>query len=117
MTRDEILNIPSGRELDVLVAKQIFGFGVMVWINHPDIDPKVVTPDEIDLLHYSTDIAAAWEVVNHFVSRRKRPKIDRVAENEWRVQLDDFDENAVAYSSSAPLAICRAALLAVMENE
>ena len=37
------------------------------------------------------------------------------AENEWKVYFDIGD--AEAYGSIAPLAICRAALLAVMEAE
>ena len=108
MNRDEILNMPAGRGMDEMVTQKIFmtdGF----WHGVKD---------------YSTDISAAWEVVekmcdgdkNKFMIYRfgfgpKKPKI------RWRVSWGQGWENLLSYcdAESAPLAICRAALLAVME--
>lgn len=120
MDRNEILNMPAGAEMDMLIAEKIFGWErrrmsgpLGHWWAY--MDDKNHEGRSADVWRPSEDIAAAWEVVTHFINTtRERPKIDRMAENEWRVQLNDFDESAVAYSSSAPLAICRAALLAVM---
>ena len=95
MTRDEITNMPAGRELDALVAEKVMG-----WYPNATWSP-------------STDIASAWQVINILISLRKRPRLMFVAENEWKVYFDIGD--AEAYGSIASLAICRAALLAVME--
>jgi len=112
MNREDILNMPEGRELDALVAEKIFGITKKHW------------DFEFTLRHYSTDISAAWEVVekmcdgdkNKFMIYRfgfgpKKPKI------RWRVSWGQGWENLLSYcdAESAPLAICRAALLAVME--
>ena len=91
MTRDEILNMPAGREMDAQVG----------YIVYPDAKKHgfIVCPK------YSTDIKDAWEVLE-------------------KLNLTDFTiEKAGAHycvnltiesacAETAPLAICRAALLA-----
>jgi hypothetical protein len=97
MTREEILNMPAGREMDALIAE------------------KVIDPDWVKLKnlcpHYSTDIAAAWELVEkmkYFTLYRG----DGYWECEYSGQyLESID------AETAPLAICRAALLAVIESD
>lgn len=99
MTRDEILNMPAGREMDVLIA-DILGKSHGIW-------------------NFSTDIAAVWEVVQRL-------------EQDWEVELStghnfrDYPGQSYGcriaskctilvmfcLAESAPLAICRAALLA-----
>jgi hypothetical protein len=105
MSRDEILNMPAGREMDVTI-----GYHVMGLVAPPEIYPE-----------YSTDIAAAWEIV------AKHPHyFQLVRSNEtgwrpspwgamlWRCRFY-APEKFEARAETAPLAICRAALLAVME--
>jgi len=121
MTRAEILNTPAGKEMDALIAEKVMGWkklsGKVNILVRQSIDLIMLNDGAQELVpRYSTDISAAWEVIQHFLGTgRKRPKIDRVSEGEWRVQIDDWEPDAVAYSSSAPLAICRAAMLAVIE--
>lgn len=52
------------------------------------------------------DISAAWELVEEMIANRKRPKIDRVAESEWRVSVDH--NYCVVYDESPARAICLA---------
>lgn len=107
MTRDEILNMPAN-ELN------------------QHIYLSVMTKN--DWKPWATDIAAAWEVVetlnqngifvsvsNNFLNAEEKDWLKGGYICEICVGWDkemDFVE-----AESAPLAICRAALLAVMENE
>ena len=101
MTRDEILNMPAGREMDELIAKIIY----------PDAIEFYVFPN------YSTDIKAAWDVVEKIKDNvfciywKDRPDI-----HDWGIQLeavDSYSGSEIVYGETFPLAICRAALLAV----
>ena len=129
MTRDEILRIEAGPKLDRLVAEQVMKWrawessspqhwaeekqGVLVptgWtINGKTNNGPVWSP--------STDIAAAWQVVEE---RRKWGWAWELAgiTGHWHVEL--YDEEckpiAEANAASAMVAICRAALLALMER-
>lgn len=93
MTRDEILAMPAGREMDVLVGRH-----VMDLVGPPDL-----------YWEYSTDISAAWMVVEKFpaVSLTFRGKY-------WFCDVNQVDFD-YSQAETAPLAICRAALLAVTE--
>lgn len=107
----------AGRDLDRLVAEKVMGLEVHkqadVWLINSGTGKAVP--------HYSTDIAAAWKVVE---------KLHAQAGPEgWEVtiNLQNFEPNTAepfngwivtvgcetARASSAPLAICIAALLAV----
>jgi hypothetical protein len=113
MTRNEILNMPAGREMDELIRLEI-------------LDLEVFTTPEGKLLgegtfqeipHYSTDIAAAWEVV------------EKMRINDWEFYLEWENQpwalfendkcmlDKCAEAITVPLAICRAALLAVLESD
>lgn len=137
MTRDEILHMPAGRDLDALVFEKVFG----QQIRKNDV---IFWPGLDHMPNYSTDIAAAWEVaekiaylawstseladwasaltlVHTSLKTEKHPdeyiaSFDAVAEgDEWYEK--DIDENRfpfTAHASTASLAICRAALLAVI---
>lgn len=123
MTRDEILSMSAGRETDVLIAEKVMGwtrahvgsFGTQFW-NTPNesIKAEPAIPD------YSTEIHAAWDVIE-------------VLERDWEVEIStghnfrDYPGQSYGcriankrvlsvmfcLAESAPLAICRAALLAV----
>jgi hypothetical protein len=127
MTRDEILNMPASREMDALVAEKVMEFGVMRWINHPTYDPKIITPVEMELPHYSTDISAAWQVLEQLRDPSESEPdfwsitdagIEQgwIVENIWAHHDGDIPNFAVQ-AETAPLAICRAALLAVLEKQ
>lgn len=59
---------------------------------------------------YSTDIAAAWEVFDMLGGLYTIKGYVREGVREWRVQINDAD---FRWASTAPLAICLAALKAV----
>lgn len=106
MTQDEILNMPAGREMDELIA-------------------RIIYPEAIEFFAfpcYSTDISAAWEVVENRLRSGISSEIishypgkDYVA-TFWTVKnseienLNDFDEH-IARAETAPLAICRSVLI------
>jgi hypothetical protein len=127
MTRDEILNMPAGREMDVLVLVSVMGIeysekdgeNYREWSNCYTERACFVFRD---IPHYSADISAAWEVVEKLRDTSDdEPDYWTITDlgNAWRVTSNwahhDGDiENFSIEAETAPLAICRAALLAVM---
>ena len=125
MTRDEILAMEAGRELDALVAEKVMGKRIK-WREDDDallefnaiLQHTDGTPFEswIGIQGYSTDIAAAWNI-----QMKMRfcliPRID----GGWNaLPWEDISRTGPLPTSAgsartAPLAICRAALLAVMD--
>lgn len=122
LTREEILAMEPGRKLDALIKEYIFkvdlsGFewarvGNSMFKNTDD----AVT--WIDIPNYSLNISAAWEVVEKM--RQNKIYLDiRVWPDEYQV-LPHQDENNklidrwIVKRSSLPEAICKAALLAVL---
>jgi hypothetical protein len=121
MNYDEM---PAGREMDALVAEKVMGYR---WLKvngikalfPPDLKPSDVDwfpeDDPLDLVRwpYSTDIAAAWEVVehNHDVSVEHRA----MSSTPWAVTFQRHMDGTefTGFADTAPLAICRAALKAV----
>lgn len=106
-----------GRELDALVAEKVMGIKLpTALIYRPcDVpDPKVL--DDIILPHFSTDIAAAWEVVEKMKSFQLNLSNgngywacffkDNTKNGEWSCPTTITYESA----ETAPLAICLAAL-------
>lgn len=129
MTREEILSLPAGRELDALVAKR-----VMRWTWASEWYEKGI-PDWLP--HYSSEIAAAWEIVEKLVERgwyfeiRTPSRVYKTVDITWHSRIRDAehgtwdryggDSDGVIgddlRAETLPLAVCRAALLAVMESE
>lgn len=106
-----------GRDLDALVAERVMGFlppGPGMWWTHPD-NPlaRYGGPRE-----YSTDIAAAWQVVErlHGVGDLLsldygKFHLDLWDDLHWQARFRDSEVHACA--RTAPHAICLAALRAV----
>jgi len=125
----DIRNMPAGREMDALVAEHVMGFRREK--TPPDCNGEyggedILVPPNIDhdtwhyppkgrisltffVPQYSTDIATAWAVLEKFryYEIKSYPHMNVIAEvlneKEW----------CKATGETAPLAICRAALLAV----
>ena len=106
MTKEEILNMPTGREIDERVG----------YIVYPDAKKHgfIVCPK------YSTDIKDAWEVVEKLCNEngcdilkvcKRDPELLR---GEWSC---NFGLGCEAFGETAPLAICRAALLSTFVEE
>ncbi len=129
----------EGREMDAAIAERIFGWQ---WFNHPEKSIRYFRPEAVfrygaiaegDLIeytdqlpHYSTDISAAWLVVERLISfgyptitvsfsKGHQGYIATV----WRNETDPEYEAGRYLASvmderlSAPLAICLAALKAL----
>ena len=119
-TRDEILTMEAGREMDALVSEKVMGYqrgdelewSRAYWVDKSD--PKTfrilgLIEDTYDELAWSpsTNIDEAWMVLEKFTD----VDIEKAGEN-YRVTINVF---AQADAHRAPLAICRAALIAVLE--
>lgn len=89
----------AGRELDALVAEKVMGVETM-----QKLYPSMMAKGGAWLPHFSTDIAAAWEVVEKM--RREGYIFD------IEIRKDYVGVNC-EHCESAPLAICLAALRAV----
>lgn len=123
LTREEIENMPAGREMDALVWMSLND-------QHPDLSmcrfvdgeyqPNSGYPfGHISPPRYSTGISAAWEVVEklHLMVRPSILSGNWVAMKFERVYLSGKWEGVgEATADTAPLAICRAALLATLEK-
>ena len=123
------------RKLDALVGKRVMGVeptrvdGDMqvftVWRQILMAGDYFITTDEgtEELPHYSTDIAAAWRVVEHMRAHydrqlEARPYSLKVSDGQYRVGIRDVHvELDYATAPTAPHAICLAALKAVEARE
>jgi len=116
-------DLKPGRELDALIAEKVMGIPVTkeqgdYW---PPPDPgKNFSTQPIP--DYSTDISAAWEVVEHMRTKHWRdaftlfsPEIENATE--WRAffakKFVSVDDSKFESGESAPHAICLAALKSV----
>jgi len=118
MTRDEILNMPAGRAMDSIIESAIFNnmcvaySGTVLYENW--FYDKAGNGFQAPPKYYSTNISAAWEVVEKY-----KDKFESMYYEFgkwvvlWAFNSDDGAESIKA--ETVPLAICRAALLAVME--
>jgi len=131
--------MPAGRELDALVAEKVMGWRITAWNDgepwgnrevFPPFEPINGIPADCDCIshseageppHYSTDIAAAWEVVEKMnVDYDVMVRQQRFKPDVWECYIvrngpfgpydRDFWEGR---ADTAPLAICRATLKTV----
>jgi hypothetical protein len=128
LTREQIENMPAGREMDALVAEHVMGWkwytsvasagrlkalGVKDQHFYGDgwsLAGSAAEPYVDALRHvprYSVDIFNAWEVVDHQQGGLRFELRRRPDGGFWC----SFGERMSAEAESAPLAICRAALL------
>jgi len=118
MTREEVLALAPGRELDALVAEKVMGWeykdAIYSWgeVLRPSqwIKPNGWPVDRVSC--YSTDISAAWEVVEEMGDCLHLKQHGE--QGEWEAWFCGYP-NSKAHGETAPETICKAALLAVME--
>lgn len=124
MNRQDILDMSVGTVLDISVAEKVMGFkfeadkvtGRTCWVGYgaygeAHTPPMAWVKWNYRVPPYSTDISAAWEVMEKF--------------NHVEVEIAKFENIYVVCIDSgyyvrcktAPEAICKAALLAVMEGD
>lgn len=138
MTREEILAMPAGPKLDALIAEKVMGwtsyeshltcedFGTrgepLIFWNPPGMTSAGAT-----LPPFSTDIAAAWQVVERLIERKVLLWVHVSPAGNYRCECRQVVQSEVTKSwyqrraadviaETAPLAICHAALLATLEN-
>ena len=131
MTKEEILAMEAGEELDRLVATEVMGETIPEFIPENALtlqltDSPVKSPqgnwlclcnyDEGDIptwrpVPYSTDISAAWQVVERITEPPKtEEEANQIANTKFALIWEDL--NLWAFSAKeAATAICRAALL------
>lgn len=108
-----------GRELDALIAEKVMGrpteryAGAVVFSVDPNSIQGVYPLDYI-VPHYSTDIAAAWEVVEKVYDWNFRlERFEGLSKDYYGAQFFLNGEWHYGEADTAPLAICLAALKAV----
>ena len=116
--------LTASRELDALIAEKVMGLTfVYPYMTDKNMTDKKgdpwyeVTGTQSGLLEvpaYSTDIAAAWGVVEQLCSQDRDFAVAYVrAQNEWCVEFSFGVAICREFADTAPLAICLAALQAV----
>lgn len=122
LTRESVLSMPAGPEMDALVAEKVMGFELVIYQSREWWD-EVGEPTmrHREQFRPSTDIAAAWEVLEKLAARMPAALQTWTIEETRRfacqfipVPLRMF--GAAAEAGSAPSAICRAALLTTLED-
>lgn len=136
MTSTDVRGEEAGRELDAEIAEKVMGCNVFRSRGNEEIPADVfchcdgtahmyswfdrdcsITPPM--LAFYSTDIAAAWLVVEKAIDRGLDVRVEAdwtAADVAYHCHIYDSrsgDIEADAWEATAPLAICRAALLAM----
>lgn len=112
----------TDRELDALVAEKVMG--IWPWLLHDEYEPKAMTCPETGIQtspvrafdRYSTDISAAWQVVERMQVDGSWYSISGPADGFPRYHaeiLNGWKSLAEAEAETAPRAICLAALRAL----
>jgi hypothetical protein len=139
LTREQILEMPAGAEVNKLIAEQVlclsnvrqgwfeFAYGDMiVWEenndNHPRLHPALLHGEDCIVPSYSSSIAAAWQVVE--VLRAKGglfvlENTDNSYMPAWRARFDYVGDALIGrkgLGDTPALAICQAALLTLLQK-
>jgi len=110
-----------GRELDALVAEKVMGWkkvmfhGLPIWSNPKHQGYPIIIPAGSNIHPpYSTDIGAAWEVVQSIKSMSSEPYADPW--NRFCIEFADLnDDFGAALWNVNPKTICMAALETVLD--
>ena len=111
-----------GREMDALVAEKVMGWKRGDWLKKwPDGSKQehfdVWIAPELKLLHdtpmFSTNITAAWEVVEQFIPFVELECNEFDSGFGWICKLWLVSSEVSEFGETAPEAICRAALKAM----
>lgn len=132
LTRKKILAMKPGIELDALVAEKVMGwrYKETVYSGGAVLSPaQWIKPNgwPVDIVpHYSTDISAAWEVVEKMSKTHfSEMAMTELEDGTWgwmarfiRVLNEPYTVKGYrATAKTAPEAICKAALLAVIDHD
>ncbi len=121
MTKEEILAMESGEDLDRLVAVEVMDLFCVYeppylgWANREYWYDMDVIPTNVR--SYSTDILSAWQVAKMMVAEYGDFVIDyddSYNGGGWSASVDKL--RVAALAKTAPEAICKAALLAKLKT-
>lgn len=117
LTATDIDAIPAGRKLDALIAEWVFGYKVDYEFDDPIVPELRDKYDPFGILpNYSTDISDAWIVVEILRERKIDTSINTSRVGYQAIisaRHSGFFEGPPP-CESAPLAICRGALKAIL---
>ena len=117
----DIDTLSAGHEMDALVAEHIMGWerqgsgwNVNGSISWPDPEGNTTPLAWVKDFPFSSDIAAAWQVVEKLILDNKLFELEFYQESvdsrpRWGAAF-----GIESYADTAPLAVCRAALKAVL---
>ena len=116
MTTEEILALKAGRELNIRVAEAVMGrrYTQDETLGEMEIDSEGVYSS---LQPYSEDISAAWQVIEKMKGYNPRIAFDTHSQK-WEATFNVGEADftcPVVLATTAPEAICKAALLALLE--
>lgn len=127
----DVDSMPAGREMDAMVAERVMGWKLNMGgrVVRPDgssfkgpVEDRWLDPNphyqQYSLAPYSTDIAAAWKVVEKMLELDFHCVLGARSRSAYACYFtkDPHAKTETDYTSSAPLAICRAALKAVSHD-
>lgn len=113
MNREEVLRMQAGRKIDFLIAQKVMEKSFHSFDN--GVPSAVSLKDHREIAHYSTNAYSAEKALEKV--REKYPVV-LLGTTSWDCKV--FLPKGVVSSGlteSLPLAICRATLLAVIEEE
>lgn len=98
MTKQDILNLSSGKDIDILVGGIIFN----------------LNPNENDIDKYSTDIASAWKVIHRMIELNFNYTLS-CSEKRHTCAFDNIYSHRryIVHGETPELVICKAGLLAL----
>ncbi len=111
----------AGKEMDALVAEKVLNYS-LTGDKYIILDIGIGERGGVKAVpNYSTDIAEAWEVVEKITEKHWKFKLRRLPGKDYMAYFQNLlsfpTESESAPSKSAPLAICRAALKAVLGRD
>ena len=110
--------LQPGRDMDKKVHTEVMGKQVTMGMAERTIwNPEIeqFEPHFIDIPHYSTNITAAWTVVEKFAAIGHSPLIE-FYDGQWCADLTGYGNVTGACTKTIAHAICQAALKAAGGN-
>lgn len=134
ITREEILAMPAGAEMDAMIAEEVMGWHLVVeedtnwkryWHDDENHYQHMAAKDgdnygdgedfHLIFWHPSQSILWAWDVVERLDSSFSLARAWLLEDANWK-GYSFWVGGVSAFGETAPLAICRAALLAVIDT-
>ena len=103
----DYLNMPEGEEIDILVARKVLGHTVQQDSSGQWFEGFT------SLARYSDSLQSAWNAAERIMSTQNAFFTVSRKGVQWMAEFEINRFRHFAFADTAPLAICRAALLAV----